>query len=304
MLTLAHLSDIHLGPMPRPRLQDLTPKRLTGLANWHQGRKHRHRPEVLETLLEDIRQQTPSHIVVTGDLCNVGMPEEFAEALKWLERLGPPDRVTVIPGNHDAYVRLRRDPGIARWEAYMAGEAPGAVRRRGETVSFPFVRRLDRVALIGLSSAVPTRMFQATGQLGGAQRQAAAELLSKLGAEGLTRVVLIHHPPLPTQSPRTHCLIDAGDFAALLRRAGAELVLHGHSHRAMLAHAEGPRGNVPVVGVPSASHAGRHRHHDAARYNLYRIDARGGDTRISMVGRAITSDLTRMTTVEERVLTP
>lgn len=305
MLTIAHLSDVHLGPMPRPRLRDLTPKRLTGLANWHRGRKHRHLPMVLETLIEDIRRHEPDHIVVTGDLCNLGLPQEIAMAEDWLARLGPPSQVTVVPGNHDAYVRLRHDPGLARWAAYMSGEAVrGANRRPGEIAPFPFVRRIGPIALVGLSSAVPTPMFRATGRLGRFQIEHAASLLKSLYAEGLARIVLIHHPPLPGQAGKSCCLVDAAALAEVLSEAGAELVLHGHNHCAMLAHADGPTGNVPVVGVPSASHAGRHRHHEPARYNLYRIDVRNERARIAMVGRAITDDLTCVQTVEERELTP
>jgi 3',5'-cyclic AMP phosphodiesterase CpdA len=301
MLTIAHMSDVHLGPMPRPRLRDLTPKRLTGLANWHRGRKHRHLPHVLDALLADLWAHVPDHIVVTGDLCNIGLPQEIAAALAWLERLGPPDRVTVVPGNHDAYVRLRGDPGVARWSAYMSGESQHGVLRRGDPVPFPFVRRLGCVALIGLSSAVPSPMFRATGRLGSAQRDAVERLLRALGADGLVRVVLIHHPPLPGQAVSACRLVDAEPFAAILKEAGAELVLHGHNHRAMLAYAESVSGAIPVVGVPSASLA-QHRDDHVARYNLYRIDTRRGHPRITILGRAISKDLSEVTTVEERVL--
>jgi 3',5'-cyclic AMP phosphodiesterase CpdA len=301
ILTIAHLSDAHLGSMPRPRLRDMTPKRVIGLANWHLGRKHRYLPDVLDKLVDDVRRHQPDHIVVTGDLCNIGMPQEIAEALAWLETLGPPDRVSVVPGNHDAYVRLRGDPGVARWAAYMSGEAGSGVMRPGEPVPFPFVRRLGGAALIGLSSAVPTPMLRATGRLGSAQRDAVKQVLHSLGAEGLVRIVLIHHPPLPGQALPARRLIDAEAFAEVLETAGAELVLHGHNHRAMLAFAAGRAGPIPIVGVPAASLA-QHRHDDAARYNLFRIDTRHRHPRITIIGRAISKDLSEITTVEERVL--
>ncbi|MEZ5924453.1 MAG: metallophosphoesterase [Hyphomicrobiaceae bacterium] len=301
MLTIAHFSDVHLGPMPRPRIRDLTPKRLTGLANWHRRRKLRHLPDVLRQLIDDARRHSPDHIVVTGDLCNIGMPAEMAAALGWLERLGPPEHVTVVPGNHDAYVRLRGDPGVARWTAYMSGDQTEAVKRRGEPVPFPFVRRLGRVALVGLSSAVPTPVFRATGRLGTDQREAAARVLRRLDGEGLLRIVLIHHPPLPGQASPARRLIDAEAFAAVLKEAGAELVLHGHNHKAMLAYAEGPAGSIPVVGVPSASLA-EHHHDDLARYNLYRIVQRGEKHTITLEGRAITPGLASVETVEQRAL--
>ena len=66
----------------------------------------------------------------------------------------------MIPGNHDAYVRGgTRRPGRI-WSDYMRGDDGAA----GGT--FPFVRRRGPVALIALSSALPTGAFMATGELG------------------------------------------------------------------------------------------------------------------------------------------
>ncbi|HKA71574.1 MAG TPA: metallophosphoesterase, partial [Xanthobacteraceae bacterium] len=47
MFLLAHLSDPHLGPMPRPRLTELASKRLLGFVNWHLRRHLCHRRAVL-----------------------------------------------------------------------------------------------------------------------------------------------------------------------------------------------------------------------------------------------------------------
>jgi 3',5'-cyclic AMP phosphodiesterase CpdA len=302
MLTIAHLSDVHLGPLPPARLWTLSPKQITGYANWHRGRKHRHLAAVLDLILADIEAAGADHVAVTGDLCNIGLKAEIAEGLKWLERLGPPDRVTVVPGNHDAYVRLPDDDGVARWAAYMSGACEHGVVRKGEPVPFPFVRRFGPVALVGLSSAVPTPMFRATGRLGSPQREGAAKVLRALGLEGLVRVVLIHHPPLPGHAHRARRLIDAGAFSEVLRDAGAELVLHGHNHRSELAFTQTAAGRLPIVGVPSAS-VGRHPRDDRGSYNLYRIEPRdGGRPRITMTGRAVTEDLSRVETIDEQVI--
>lgn len=302
MLTIAHLSDVHLGPLPHARLWSLSPKQLTGYANWHRGRKHRHLAAVLELIVGDIADAKADHIAVTGDLCNIGLKAEISEGLKWLERLGSPEHVTVVPGNHDAYVRLPDTHGVALWAAYMSGATPHGVVRRGEPVPFPFVRRLGPLAIVGLSSAVPTPMFRATGRLGSAQREGARQVLGELGREGLVRVVLIHHPPLPGLADRPRRLIDARAFSEVLRDTGAELVLHGHNHRAELAYAETVAGRLPVVGVASAS-IGRHPRDDRGRYNLYRIEPRpGARPRITMTGRAVTEDLARVETVDERVI--
>ena len=59
---------------------------------------------MLDALVEDLQAQRPDHIAVTGDLVNISLVAEFAPARAWLESVGTPDHVTVVPGNHDAYV--------------------------------------------------------------------------------------------------------------------------------------------------------------------------------------------------------
>src|SRR5690349_6753648 len=59
MFTLAHLSDPHLGPLPRPRLNHLLSKRLIGYLNWTSNRFRVHRPEVLTELIHNIHAAEP-----------------------------------------------------------------------------------------------------------------------------------------------------------------------------------------------------------------------------------------------------
>ena len=104
MFRLAHLTDPHLGPLPRPHLRQLLSKRLTGWYNWHRGRRGMHDMELLARLVFDIREQNADHIACTGDTCNIGLPSEWAVSRVFLEGLGLPDKVSFVPGNHDAYV--------------------------------------------------------------------------------------------------------------------------------------------------------------------------------------------------------
>src|SRR5258708_2385595 len=104
MFVLAHLSDPHLGPLPQPRLSELASKRLLGYLNWRRNRHLVHRAEVLDAITRDLRAARPDHIAVTGDLVNIALPFEFERARGWLGSLGSPADVSVVPGNHDAYV--------------------------------------------------------------------------------------------------------------------------------------------------------------------------------------------------------
>lgn len=292
--TLAHLSDVHLAPLPAHRLLGLNAKQALGLINWHRTRKAHHLRSVLDAMVRDVHASSPDHIAVTGDLVNLGLPQEQEAALAWLGSLGPPEAVTVIPGNHDVYGISSNDPGTERWRPYMGAE--------GGATGFPFVKKLGKIALIGLSSAMPTPLFFATGRLGAAQRAALAETLAALRQSGFVRVVLIHHPPLPGLADRFRRLDDASELAQVLTQNGAELVLHGHNHRPMLNVVHGAAGPIPVVGAPSAS-ASPGQHEPGAGYNLLRLSLEAGRCQVHLTRRVFGSGGVIATT-EQRLLTP
>ena len=274
MYILAHLSDPHLGPLPAARPSELLSKRGLGYINWLRKRRAIHRPEILAALVADLKGRAPDHIAVTGDLVNLSLTGEFAPARAFLERLGNPDDVSLVPGNHDAYVRAAIGFALRDWGDYMRGDA-------GE--SFPFVRRRGPLALIGLSTSLPTLPLAATGRLHGDQLDRLGTVLERLGREGAFRTVLIHHPPVAGANYFRR-LTDAAALRDVLQKHGAELVLHGHHHEASLNWLAGPRSRIPVVGVPSASGAPGH-HDDPAGYNLYEIEGGPGAWRCTMVKR-------------------
>ena len=258
--TLAHLSDPHLAPLPKPRLIELAGKRVLGYINWTRNRHKYQRREVLDALVADMKAQAPDHIAVTGDLVNLALEAEFAPARAWLDEVGPPDRVTTIPGNHDAYVRATSHRFGETFAPYLAGD--------DGRVGFPSVRRRGPLALISLSTAVPTLPLLATGTLGRDQLASLEALLDRLATEDVFRVLLVHHPL--KSDARQKRMTDAPALLALLKRHGVELVLHGHDHVHSTIWIDGPNGNIPVLGVPSAS-ALAHGHYPAAAYNLLRI---------------------------------
>jgi 3',5'-cyclic AMP phosphodiesterase CpdA len=280
--TLAHLSDPHLPPLPAARLRDLASKRALGYLNWTRNRHKYHRREVLDALVADIRAQEPDHIAVTGDLVNLALEAEFAPSLQWLASVGEAEHVTVIPGNHDAYVRATRHRAAQTWADYVRGDVDGG------NGAFPFVRKRGPVALIGLSSAVPTLPLMATGSLGRAQLQALDRILAQLASEQAFRVLLVHHPLHSTS--RVKRLTDSRQLRALIRQHGVELVLHGHDHIHSTMWLEGPRGEIPAVGVPSAS-AIAHRHYPAAAFNLFSIERTNDAWRVEQTVRAIDRDM-------------
>jgi len=292
MFTLAHLSDPHLPPLPKPRFAELCNKRMLGFLNWERGRKKFHCPEALEAIVRDVKASDADHIAVTGDLINLSLPAEYPRASAFLASLGQAKDVTLVPGNHDVYIRGVEQSPAAFWGDYMRGD-DGLER-------FPFLRRRGNAALIALSTALPTAPFLATGRLGKRQLDRVADILDQ--TRDAFRIVLIHHPPRSTLQRYLKRLTDAAALRGVLAEKGAELLLHGHDHRCSLMQLTGPHGKkILAVGAPSASASATHGGEDAAGYNLFRIDGEAGNWRCAMTARQRGADGTVRVT-EERQL--
>ncbi len=295
--TLTHLSDPHLGPMPQARLRDLASKRAIGYMNWKRKRHAIHRREVLDELVTDIRAQAPGHIAITGDLVNIALPLEFAAARAWLESVGSPQDISLVPGNHDAYVSGIREHFPTAWADYMHGDGIPA----HAPATFPFVRRRGPLALIGVSTAVPTAPFMATGRLGREQRNALEHLLPQLESENLFRVLLIHHPPITSKGRWAARLQDSDELLTLISKHGVELVLHGHDHRHATVWIDGPDTKIPAIGVPSASAIAR-GHSQPAAYNLFSVEREGNAWRCDHRVRGFTQSMTLGDIKNERLI--
>jgi 3',5'-cyclic AMP phosphodiesterase CpdA len=296
MFRLAHLSDPHLGPLPEPKVRELMSKRVLGYLNWRLHRGGAMRPAVLDDLVADVRAQAPDHIAVTGDIVNIALDAELEPARQWLGSLGPGTDVSLVPGNHDAYVpgALKRASGV--WAPFMVGDGFDHVR-------FPYVRHRGKAAIIGVSSARASGPFMATGHMDASQALLLSEALTHAGHEGRIRVVLIHHPPIDGATVWAGRLIGAHRFREAIRTAGADLVLHGHTHTSSLNWIEGRDGPVPVVGVPSAS-AKPNGSKRGAGWNLFEITGRPGRWQIDQIERGFEKAGSGMVELRRQTLLP
>ena len=270
--TLAHLSDLHTTPVRVMNPLVLLNKRILGWLSWTLRRQKEYRPEVLQTLIADLHQQPHDAVVVTGDLANISLEEEFLAAVPWLQQLGSAKNVFIIPGNHDAYIPMPYARSWKHWEAYLqSDEAQRANGTPHEGVVFPTVRVREPIVLIGVNTAFPPASWlAANGSVGPQQLERLEQLLQQFATTNLCRIVLIHHPPDEDIETRRR-LTDTAAFCEVLRKTGAELVLHGHLHRTVLRSIPGPKGPIPVVGVRSASAIGS-QPKKRARYHLYHIE--------------------------------
>jgi 3',5'-cyclic-AMP phosphodiesterase len=156
----------------------------------------------------------PDLVVISGDIANSALPEEYERAKTLLEKLQMP--FAAIPGNHDRRIPMRKilpDPGYGAPETAL-----NAVRRIG---------RLDILLIDSTVAGAPHGELDA----------ATLAWLDGALAASATRPALLflHHPPFNTGIVYTDAmrLRNADALAALLKRyPRALLVAAGHVHRA------------------------------------------------------------------------
>ncbi len=289
----AHLSDLHLSSLAGVRPGELMNKRLLGYLSWRLRRRAEHAPSILSALVRDLRDMALDHIAITGDLTHIGLPTEFQQVRAWLEQVGSPPDITVIPGNHDTYIRTSWDRTFAAWAPYMTSDhgPQTAEEPSNDRSAFPTLRVRGQAVLIGLSTARPSIPFLAVGSVGRAQLERLEPILEQTGRQHLFRIVLLHHPPVDGVVGWRKRLTDGAALRAVLARHGAELVLHGHAHRASLTHASGPRRQIPVIGIPSSSARGTKPGHRAC-YQVCEVRRarEGWDVTLSVRGYSSKTD--------------
>jgi len=281
---LAHVTDPHFRGFAGASPMDFMNKRALGTLNLLVNRTRKHKMELLEALREDLRAQAPDHLALTGDFANVSLPGEWRAALAWIDRCGlEPAAISVIPGNHDAYVEsVVASRAFERLFApYMTNDLAHHPAAAGERADYPYVQIRDGVAFVGVSSSVATGDSGAWGRIGDEQLARLEAMLAAPELAGKTRVVLIHHPPVRQKHGEDRNLRDRAALAAVLGRVGADLVLHGHDHQDERSELGGPGGKpIPVIGGGSASYTGGPERR--SRYNLFEVEG----SRITWVTRA------------------
>ncbi len=279
-MRIAHLSDLHLLSLEGVPTRRFLNKRLTGWVNLRLKRGHIHRSSYVRAIAREIANAKIDHVVVTGDLTNLALEPEFELARTVLrDDLGiEPERVTVVPGNHDLYTRgalvsRRFEHYFAEW---LTSDLPELVVNVGGA-RFPVVKLRGSVAIVALSSAVPRAPLVAAGELGRAQLDALARVLAHPEVAKRMLVLALHHPPIHGWSRlKAHLegLRDGPALLKLLMPLSQGLVLHGHLHRRVQRVMTTDRGTVRQIGAASAS-----LHDESADrmagFNVYEIDSRG-----------------------------
>lgn len=182
MRSIAHISDLHFGAIDSG---------------------------ALEGLREDLREQHPDLIVISGDITQRARGGEFAQALRFIRTLTAP--VLVVPGNHDLEPLSRPLRRIYD---------PLWLYRRFAAHIPPPQWQDDEIAVTGLDSTRHLRWQSGRLRLQHLHQLEAA--FAPLSPD-LCRIAFLHHPPA-YMTPRSY------PFTSLATH-GLDLVLTGHGHR-------------------------------------------------------------------------
>lgn len=284
-MRIAHFSDLHVLALDGVPTHRFFNKRFTGWVNLRVKRGHQHRPAHVRAVAREITRAKVDHVVITGDLTNLALEQEFVAVRDLLEQdLGlRPEQISAVPGNHDLYTRgaMRDRRFTSYFHDYVQSDLPELCAEI-PLGRFPFVKLRGPCAIIGLSSAVPRLPLVASGHLGAAQLDAFSRILEHPEVKKRMPIILLHHPIHNPPSKMAAFVRGLSDADALIARVGGlerGLLLHGHLHVRRQSALGTPLGELLSVGATSASLDHEHEH-KMAGFNLYEFDDAGALGRV------------------------
>jgi 3',5'-cyclic AMP phosphodiesterase CpdA len=224
MLDLAHVTDLHLVESDHERRRGVEWQRLHYVSAGRRIDAPARRQRALEALRAAGRHAT--HVVVTGDLTEDGVPAQFEVLAEVLDETRiDPRRITLVPGNHDRY---------AEGEAFEQALA-GPLQAYASTSAAGCPLELGRDALLmAVSTATPQSCLRSAGRLSPEDARRIDWLANDARRSGRLALVAQHHPPQGHANPTWNWidgLLEAEAGRALLDAHAHLQFLHGHTHK-------------------------------------------------------------------------
>jgi Icc protein len=223
MATIAQLTDLHLledsyadRPFgPRARLSYLSfGRRLDP----HQ------RKERVADALEEVRARSVDHLLITGDLTEDGHLEQFEVLAELLTQSRiPAERITLVPGNHDAYT----DGGA------FAEALRGPLKPYAATSSIGTALRFRDLTIVPVSTAFHQSPLRSAGAIAPEELESLAVITKDPSLAGRPLVFAQHHPPGRLLIPLLQWIDGLAEHTVLsdlFDRCPHLHVMHGHTH--------------------------------------------------------------------------
>ena len=197
---------------------------LVQLSDLHIGSQFR--PKTFAKLVREVNDLKPDAIIITGDLTNERLINEYKECKKLVSKLKT-KKIITISGNHDY-----RNTGYLAFKKF-----------------FPFktINELGSdVVLITLGTARPDRN---EGEVGYRQNLWLERTMIKY--KDRVKILAMHHHlvGIPDTGSDRVTAIDAGDVLRTILQTNVDIVLCGHKHRPWVWNF----GNLQIVNAGTAS---------------------------------------------------
>lgn len=261
-MRIAHLSDVHMLDVLTARS---TTRYRLGVKAVSLGRTidPEGRARKLARGLQAAKAAGANHVVISGDLTELGEPREFEHFAHVLSDAHiANENITLVPGNHDAYTsrdswKSAMTGPLAAWSTTSAGE-PGRMVDRGHVVFLP----------------IDTSCYQSIARSGGAFSHDAADIVERRAADPGLRdkavVLVLHHPPITSDKNPLWQWIDGlrgrSRIVDLLMKHTHVQLLHGHMHKVVDRVLGLGKARARIFGAPAIVDD-----HDAPRVRLYDI---------------------------------
>jgi 3',5'-cyclic AMP phosphodiesterase CpdA len=224
MTQIAHISDLHLLEPGHAGRRGVERRRLAYLTVGRPNDAARRRRRAARAL-EAARASLCDHVLITGDLTEDGLDEQFEILAELLAESGlPPEGVTLLPGNHDVYA------DGAAFERALRGPLSAFARTSAPGVPLFF----RDAAILPLTTAFQQPYAWSEGSIVGHELEAAARIAEQSRLGGRALVLAMHHPPYRRFLPwhwidglREHAAV-----GAILEAHDHVHVVHGHTHTA------------------------------------------------------------------------
>ena len=254
MITVLHVSDLHFG---RPASS-----------------------ERLDALRALILELEPDAVAISGDLTQRCSKREFAQARKYLDKIGEVAPYVVIPGNHDI-----------RWLGSVARNMGGLFREQAHNFKYSRYTRyisenlspsleVPGAVIAGVNTAHGivrgslTKRFRDLGVIGHVKRadiERVREIFASASPDA-ARIVMIHHNPIRGELSGRHGLANTEQALHAFADLGTELILCGHDHLQAIHNVE--RDIHGLVISTAGTISNRLRPGRASSFNLVTIDER------------------------------
>jgi len=226
MATIAHLSDLHLVEDEYEERPFSARARLSCLSLGRPLEPRERRQRVARALAE-VRASGADHLVITGDLTEDGAPGQFEVLAGVLaDSHIPPERITLVPGNHDAY------DASGNYAAALAG--PLRPYAPTSTIGEPLAFR--DVTVVPVSTAFHQSPLRSAGTIATTELEELRRIVNDADFRGRPLVLVQHHPPGRHFFPPFQWfdgLLEYSALSAMAEETDHLHVVHGHTHRAV-----------------------------------------------------------------------